>query len=78
MILKQKGRNKDGRGWRRLKWIGNGDFNQFFSKCTNDDVAPLSTNYMTCLHTCITYFPECHQIWLQQLIFLGKASEVNL
>ena len=38
-------RNKDGSGWRRLKRIGNNDFekfSEFFSKYTNDDVAPTS------------------------------------
>ena len=35
-------RNKDGCGWRRVKRIGNDNFekfSQFFSKYTNDDVA---------------------------------------
>ena len=37
-------RNKDGWGWRRLKPIGNDDFEKFsyFSKYMNDDVAPSS------------------------------------
>ena len=36
----EKHRNKDGPGWRRLRWIVNGE-RPIFSRSTNCDVAPL-------------------------------------
>ena len=54
-----KERNKDGRGWRRLKRIGNDDFeklSQFFSKYTNGHVAPLIGDFAVFVNS--NRFPE--------------------